>query len=757
MDLEISKKILYEILISIAFAGATTGGFYALIRGNQSIIRTSLSTGLNCGIFGTVFFSIRESCLSFQRNKNAIYEISNAKMRDIDELISSSMAGGVTGGLLSSIARIIPGFLTFSLMCGTGQFVYTKLYRLRQDLILKSEYDKKSPVDNSNHATNQDNQNNDNNQQLSSNVKSFDSFDLPSNNDMVIVSDNITTTESTTILTSSTTATSSLLLSTDERETKRRKIDPPIELLAGKGIRSHAQFLVELPEFSSIDWKSISFILITNHKQMLALPYITEYTDFKGKIYVAEPTVSFGRKANIFTGITKDLNTARSLYTISDIESCIDKIQPIRFNEHLMLHELQVTAYSSGHSLGSANWLLDCGYEKVAVVSTSSTVLNIHPLPFDKTILDIADVIVMCDLCQGKNGMQFEHTLHKIGESVVNTLATKGNVLFPCTLNGVIFDIIEHLGKYLRAKGFHSVPIYAVSPVAEESLKYSNISGEWMCTERQNKMYLPDNPMFLKNMIDQGLLNYAARFDSSLQKKYQEPCVVFAGHPSLRSGAAISFVRKWGTLSSFENLQIESTFIPIDIRLTVDDVTEMLLKSSKLEPQHILLPKQIITDNDKLIHIQKQLPSSMITLYDYLDVVDITINSQFLRATISESLAKEIKQIKYGDFSFASINGTFKVFNNQSSIINTQNNLNQQKYICGKVKVSDLIYQINEEILGCQISSIQEDRRNNSFEIIIDSPKAIITFKENKFNIETKDNQTRIKLVKVLTSQLKVL
>nr|CAG8442319.1 14828_t:CDS:10 [Entrophospora candida] len=628
-------------------------------------------------------------------------------------------------------------------------------------------------------------------QQLSSNVKSFDSFDLPSNNDMVIVSDNITTTESTTILTSSTTATSSLLLSTDERETKRRKIDPPIELLAGKGIRSHAQFLVELPEFSSIDWKSISFILITNHKQMLALPYITEYTDFKGKIYVAEPTVSFGRqmmtelvhyfgesslpirsqvntkpgKANIFTGITKDLNTARSLYTISDIESCIDKIQPIRFNEHLMLHELQVTAYSSGHSLGSANWLLDCGYEKVAVVSTSSTVLNIHPLPFDKTILDIADVIVMCDLCQGKNEMQFEHTLHKIGESVVNTLATKGNVLFPCTLNGVIFDIIEHLGKYLRAKGFHSVPIYAVSPVAEESLKYSNISGEWMCTERQNKMYLPDNPMFLKNMIDQGLLNYAARFDSSLQKKYQEPCVVFAGHPSLRSGAAISFVRKWGksefdyveALSPFENLQIESTFIPIDIRLTVDDVTEMLLKSSKLEPQHILLPKQIITDNDKLIHIQKQLPSSMITLYDYLDVVDITINSQFLRATISESLAKEIKQIKYGDFSFASINGTFKVFNNQSSIINTQNNLNQQKYICGKVKVSDLIYQINEEILGCQISSIQEDRRNNSFEIIIDSPKAIITFKENKFNIETKDNQTRIKLVKVLTSQLKVL
>ena len=33
-----------------------------------------------------------------------------------------------------------------------------------------------------------------------------------------------------------------------------------------------------------------------------------------------------------------------------------------------------------------------------------------------------------------------------------------------------------------------------------------------------------------------------------LQEKYQEPCVVFAGYPSLRSGAAINFIRKWGTI-----------------------------------------------------------------------------------------------------------------------------------------------------------------------------------------------------------------
>lgn len=67
-----------------------------------------------------------------------------------------------------------------------------------------------------------------------------------------------------------------------------------------------------------------------------------------------------------------------------------------------------------------------------------------------------------------------------------------------------------------------------------------------MCEERQQKMYMPENPMAHKDMIDKNLLFYAARADSSLQEIYHEPCVVFASHPSLRSGATINFIRKWG-------------------------------------------------------------------------------------------------------------------------------------------------------------------------------------------------------------------
>ena len=87
-----------------------------------------------------------------------------------------------------------------------------------------------------------------------------------------------------------------------EHDRKRRKLDHLIDSAgdgssggAGGGVRRRGQFLVEPPEFSSIDWNSIDFIFITNYNHMLTLPYVTEYTDLKGNIYAMEPTVLFGR------------------------------------------------------------------------------------------------------------------------------------------------------------------------------------------------------------------------------------------------------------------------------------------------------------------------------------------------------------------------------------------------------------------------------------------------------------------------------
>ncbi|POG79940.1 hypothetical protein GLOIN_2v1522313, partial [Rhizophagus irregularis DAOM 181602=DAOM 197198] len=173
----------------------------------------------------------------------------------------------------------------------------------------------------------------------------------------------------------------------------------------------------------------------------------------------------------IFTGVTADWNVARSLYSIADIQSCIDKVRPVRFGEHLNLYELEV---DGAYGLDYCNWMIDCGGEKISIVSSSSMVQNIHPLPFDETVFSNAD-----------DGARFETILIEIG------------------------NCVGFLSQHLRAVGLRGIPFYAVYPMAEESLKYSNICGEWMCTERQQKMYLPDNLMHYQDMIEQSLLYYA--------------------------------------------------------------------------------------------------------------------------------------------------------------------------------------------------------------------------------------------------------
>ena len=60
-----------------------------------------------------------------------------------------------------------------------------------------------------------------------------------------------------------------------------------------------------------------------------------ELVHFFGDSVLQSRTHSQLGSTNIFTGVTADWNVARSLYSIADIQSCIDKVRPVRFGKHL--------------------------------------------------------------------------------------------------------------------------------------------------------------------------------------------------------------------------------------------------------------------------------------------------------------------------------------------------------------------------------------------------------------------------------------
>lgn len=49
------------------------------------------------------------------------------------------------------------------------------------------------------------------------------------------------------------------------------------------------------PQFEMINIQDIDVVCITNYHNMLALPYLTEYLGFNGRIYATEPTMNIGK------------------------------------------------------------------------------------------------------------------------------------------------------------------------------------------------------------------------------------------------------------------------------------------------------------------------------------------------------------------------------------------------------------------------------------------------------------------------------
>nr|CAD7458823.1 unnamed protein product [Timema tahoe] len=284
-------------------------------------------------------------------------------------------------------------------------------------------------------------------------------------------------------------------------------------------------FVDSTPEFQPpqsriIDFSSVDVILISNYLCMLALPFVTEETGFKGMVYATEPTMQIGRMfleelvENIeqtprasFASRWKEFlhllpqplsnchrpRTWKHIYNLTAVKKSLSHIRMVGYNQKLDVYgALTVMAVSSGYCLGSSNWVIDSGYEKIAYVSGSST-LTTHPRPMDQPALKNADVLILTGLTQTPTANP-DSMLGELCMTVANTLRLGGNVLLPCYPSGVVYDLFECLSSHLDNSGMSTIPMFFISPVADNSLAYSNIFAEWLSTAKQNKVYLPEEP-----------------------------------------------------------------------------------------------------------------------------------------------------------------------------------------------------------------------------------------------------------------------
>ncbi|XP_005236698.4 integrator complex subunit 9 isoform X1 [Falco biarmicus] len=390
-----------------------------------------------------------------------------------------------------------------------------------------------------------------------------------------------------------------------------------------------------LPETELLDLSTVDVILISNYHCMMALPYITEYTRFTGTVYATEPTVQIGRLlmeelVNCIERVPKDqsafmwknkevqrllpaplkdaveVSMWRKCYTMPEVNAALSKIQMVGYSQKIELFgAVQVTPLSSGYALGSSNWIIQSHYEKVSYVSGSS-LLTTHPQPMDQASLKNSDVLILTGLTQiptaNPDGM--------VGEFCSNlamTVRNGGNVLVPCYPSGVIYDLLECLYQYIDSAGLSNVPFYFISPVANSSLEFSQIFAEWLCHNKQTKVYLPEPPFPHAELIQTNKLKHYPSIHGDFSNDFKQPCVVFTGHPSLRFGDVVHFMELWGksslntviftepdfsyldALAPYQPLAMKCVYCPIDTRLNFIQVSKLL---KEVQPLHVVCPEQ---------------------------------------------------------------------------------------------------------------------------------------------------------------------
>ncbi|KAE8906129.1 hypothetical protein PF005_g372 [Phytophthora fragariae] len=380
-------------------------------------------------------------------------------------------------------------------------------------------------------------------------------------------------------------------------------------------------YRLQLPALSSVDVAALDVVLLSNHLTLLALPLLTEVLGFKGRIYATQLTLDFGRvfleelaaltqgdgsAVFVFEGVTDGLETELPMYSLKEIEKCYKKIQCVEYSEVVpLVYGVQVTALSSGHSLGASIWLVEGPNDRLAYVAAASGDYNRHPKELDLMPLVDCETLLLTDLKPDRDPhSNTERMVEHVLSGVTRVLERGGVCIVPTSPCGVVFDLVEAVyAACLHNK--QNVPMYFISDHASRVMELTQLGAEWLCEKKIEKLYAGEDAFLHESLLKNNLFHAVADVTAATAATFQNGSIIFAGHPSLKFGRAPELIHMLGNESRnavllidpsvdatdafapFQDLKIEKIACPIDPRLSCGDANQFIARCC---PNNLIVP-----------------------------------------------------------------------------------------------------------------------------------------------------------------------
>lgn len=306
-----------------------------------------------------------------------------------------------------------------------------------------------------------------------------------------------------------------------------------------------------LPFFDQVDPGSVDVLLVSHFHidHVASLPYFTERTGFKGRIFMTHPTKAVTRLllgdyirllAMKKSSSPDESGDSDVLYTEAELQACVEKIELIDYHQTVALdHGLQFHALNAGHVLGAAMFLIEMGGRKILYTGDYSMEEDRHLMAAE--IPNVSPDVLIVESTYGVQVHSSRAEREARFTGAVEQIVTRGGrCLIPVFALGRAQELLLILDEYWQQNPhLQNIPVWYASKMASRALRVYQTYANMMNARIRAQMDLgnPFHFKFIQNLKSIDVNSFDDRGAS----------VVFASPGMLQSGVSRQLFDRWAT------------------------------------------------------------------------------------------------------------------------------------------------------------------------------------------------------------------
>ncbi|XP_008555334.1 cleavage and polyadenylation specificity factor 73-like [Microplitis demolitor] len=305
------------------------------------------------------------------------------------------------------------------------------------------------------------------------------------------------------------------------------------------GIHPGLSGMDSLPFMDLVEPDEIDLLLISHFHldHCGALPWFLQKTSFKGRCFMTHATKAIYRWLLSDYLKVSNIATERILYTESDLEASMNKIETINFHEEKDVFGIKFCAYNAGHVLGAAMFMIEIAGIKTLYTGDFSRQEDRHLMAAE--IPNVHPDVLITESTYGTHIHEKREDRENRFTNLVHEIVNRGGrCLIPVFALGRAQELLLILDEYWSEHPeLHEIPVYYASSLAKKCMAVYQTYVNAM-NDKIRRQIAINNPFVFKHISNLKGINH---FDDI------GPCVVMASPGMMQNGLSRQLFESWCT------------------------------------------------------------------------------------------------------------------------------------------------------------------------------------------------------------------